>query len=206
MAAGPLNWTKSKENFIEYFYNQVVCKNPELRKTDVNIWLEKYENDNKFKELIDSKNVERLEKFIAHQKYAFQCLLEKNPDNQSYAGKIGGPKGAVATEKVEREKHGDDYNKVMKARLYDNIPDKKAFHTAGQSVSSKNIASKRDAVLIPIINSLPKNEWFDVNVLKATCKDSPILNSKMKIILYHKDKIMTNGGRGANIRYKIIAK
>ena len=83
------NWLKSNEDFIKNLYKKVRASNSDLSYTSIDIWLEKYENDNKFRELIDSKNVEKLEKFIAHQKYAFQCLLEKNPDHQSYASLKG---------------------------------------------------------------------------------------------------------------------
>ena len=208
MAAGPIKWSKSKNNFIEYFHNKVISTDAELKRSfTLDELLEKYEKDNDFKEFIDLQENKKQDKFIEQCKKGFSKLIEKNPDHQSYAGKIGGLKGGKAGHASMLAKYGEgEYKKIMKARLYDNIPDKKAFHTAGQSVSSKNMASKRDEVLIPIINSLPKNEWFDVDVLKDACKGSPILSTKFKILYYHNDKITSNGARGSNIRYKIIAK
>ena len=140
MASAPLKWNKSKENFIEYLYNQVVSKDPELRKTDLSIWLEKYENDNKFKKLVDSKNIEKLERFIAHQKYAFQCLLEKNPNHQSYAGKIGGPLGGEATwEKLVDEYGEEDAKQIVADRLYNSQDDewKAEFHSKGGNTTQE---------------------------------------------------------------------
>ena len=206
MASGPIKWRKSKKDFIESFHNRVIRSAPELKRSfTLEQLLEKYETDNDFKELVDSQNKEKEDKFIAHQKYAFSQLIENNPDHQSYAGKIGGPKGGKACHESMIARYGEDgYKKIMKSR-YDSRDNTK-FHSEGGITTGKIKAAKRDVVLIPIINSLPKNEWFDVNVLKAACKDSPLLNSKMKILLYHKDKITTNAARGSNVRYKIIAK
>ena len=80
-------------------------------------------------------------------------------DLQSKYGKIGGPKGAAAAEKVEREKYGDEYNKVMKARLYDNLKNKEEFHKKGAAVSAANRTAKKNAMIEEIIKDLPSGEF-----------------------------------------------
>ena len=77
---------------------------------------------------------------------------------QSEMGKRGGAKGAAVAESSQRDKYGDEYNKVMKSRLYDNLKNKEEFHKAGAAASAASRTAKKNALIEEIIKDLPSGE------------------------------------------------
>lgn len=84
------------------------------------------------------------EGFIEHQKKAFQGVLEKNPNHQSYAGKIGGPLGYAAmfanlVELLGSEEAANEYIKERASTMYENTSDewKAEFHSKGGTTTQE---------------------------------------------------------------------
>lgn len=81
---------------------------------------------------------------------------------QREMSKRGAVKGATTSEANQREKYGDEYNNVMKSRLYDNIKNKKAFHSKGAKTSGKHLSVRSCGSIIKGAGT--------IGLHKKTCK------------------------------------
>ena len=143
---------------------------------------------------------------IEHQKKAFAKVLENNPDHQSYAGKIGGTIGGVNAAANEREKYGEEYNAVMKSRLYDNLKNKEEFHKKGQAAAVANQAKKRNAILAPYYDKIPKDVWITAKELDNVFEGCEILDAGFKFRKYFPHLVKHNGIRGIHSKYMFETK
>ena len=118
---------------------------------------------------------------------------------QSEMGKIGGPLGgkAVAANLIA-ELGEEGYKKLMKSQLYDNVKDKKAFHSAGGKKTTDMRKAEAMELCRRILDRLPIGEWFGVEEYEVACnaegKAKTYFNDVRRF--HFPDVIESNGARG----------